>query len=56
MHRIVHLRFDQNHNCFWMESTDYDPMNLEQAESIVTELNRDAIQSSLPDRWIVGQD
>jgi hypothetical protein len=55
MYRIYHLSL--NTDSSWKQSdTDYDPMELGQAESIVTELNRDAIQSSLLERWIIIED
>lgn len=52
MYRIIHLTV-QGKSVYWRNATDYDPMDLEQALSLVTVLNRDAIQSSLLDRWVV---
>lgn len=53
MYKITHLRLDSRTNNYWMEPTDYDLMDKERAEELVTELNGDAIESSLPDRWII---
>jgi hypothetical protein len=56
MYKITHLRFDSRTNCYWMEPTDYDLMTKGEAESLVTELNSDAIESNSEDRWIVERD
>ena len=52
MYRIIHLGY-LGDEVYQSSQTEYDPMELGQAESIVTELNRDAIQSSSQDRWAV---
>lgn len=57
MYKITHLRYDMltgSNGAYLMEPTDYDHSDdHERLTEIVTELNRDAIESSSDDRWIV---
>lgn len=54
MYKIYHLTKIKGTNMLQETVTDYDPMELEQAFSVVRELTIDAIENDSDDRWIVG--
>lgn len=56
MYRIIHLSY-QGDGIYQSSPTDYDPMTIDEAWELVTELTKDAIESSSTDRWtIMSQD
>ena len=50
MYKIVHIRIDQK---FGSKDTDYESMTEKEAFELCMDLNKDAIDSKEPDRWIM---